>query len=77
VTRVTASGRVLGAHERVEPFRALQMFMGTGDRPAVPRRIEPGQPGDLCILSVPPDDALRSLSCDMVVDTVIAGAIVR
>ena len=55
VTRATAAGHVIGPHERVEPRQALQMFLGAGDRPAVPRRIEPGQPGDLCILSVPPD----------------------
>lgn len=77
VTRVTAAGHVIGPHERVGPRQALQMFLGAGDRPAVPRRIEPGQPGDLCILSVPPEEALRSLACDMVVGTVIAGAIVR
>ena len=77
VTRATAFGHVIGPRERVDSGRALQMFLGAADRPAEPRRIEPGEPGDLCILSVPPDQALRTLASDMVVATVVAGVIVR
>ena len=75
VTRATASGHVIGPRERVEPLQALQMFLGAADRPAQPRCITPGQPGDVCILAVPPDEALRALASDMVVAAVVAGAI--
>jgi len=73
VTRTTASGHVIGPHERVEPVTALHMFLGAADHPAEHRYIEPGEPGDLCVLSVPPDEALRTLASDMVVATVVAG----
>jgi predicted amidohydrolase YtcJ len=75
VTRATLSGHVLGPQERVEPPRALQMFLGSADRPARPRRLAPGQPGDLCILSVPPADALRALDPHRVRATIVAGAL--
>jgi predicted amidohydrolase YtcJ len=75
VTRDTPSDHVLGPQERVEPLQALEMFLGFADRPAQPRRLAPGQPGDLCILSVPPADALRALASDMVLATVVAGAL--
>jgi predicted amidohydrolase YtcJ len=75
VTRATRSGHVLGPQERVEPLRALQMFLGSADRPARLRRLAPRQPGDLCILSVPPADALRALGPDMVRATIVAGAL--
>ena len=75
VTRATASGQVIGPHERVDSSQALTLFLGTADRPAVPRRIAPGEPGDVCILSVPPDQALRALASEMVMTTVVAGAI--
>jgi predicted amidohydrolase YtcJ len=75
VTRATATGIVLGPQECVEPAQALQMFLGCADRPAQLRRIAPGQPGDLVILSLPPVDALRALASDMVLATVVAGAL--
>ena len=76
VTRNTHCGHVLGPQERVEPLQALSMFLGSADRPAQPRRLAPGQPGDLCVLSVPPADALRALASDMVQATVVAGAVI-
>ncbi|MGE5695904.1 MAG: amidohydrolase family protein [Candidatus Sericytochromatia bacterium] len=73
VTRATASGHVIGPRERVDARQAVRMFVGAADHPAEPRRIEPGQPGDVCVLSVPPDEALRTLASDMVVATVVDG----
>ncbi|MBV9514180.1 MAG: amidohydrolase family protein [Mycobacteriaceae bacterium] len=75
VTRETPAGFVLGPEERIQPLQALQMFLGCAGHPAQPRRVAPGQPGDLCILSVPPSDALRALASDMVAATVVAGTV--
>jgi predicted amidohydrolase YtcJ len=75
VTRATGSGHVLGPQERVEPRQALQMFLGSADRPGRPRCVAPGQPGDLVVLAVPPADALRALACDMVLASVVAGTV--
>lgn len=73
VTRATASGHVIGPDERIDSRQALQMFLGAADRPAEPRRIAPGQPGDVCVLAVPPTEALRVLASDMVLATVVGG----
>lgn len=75
VTRATASGHVLGPAERVPPRQALQMFQGSADRPGQPRCIAQGQPGDLVVLSVPPADALAALASDMVLASIVAGAL--
>ena len=75
VTRATTTGHVLGPQERIEPLQALQMFLGSADRPTKLRSIGPGQPGDLAILAVRPAEALRALASDMVVATVVAGAL--
>jgi predicted amidohydrolase YtcJ len=76
VTRDTRCGHVLGPQERIAPLAALSMFLGSAVRPARPRRVAPGQPGDLCVLSVPPADALRTLASDMVLATVVAGVVI-
>lgn len=73
VTRATPSGHVIGPDERVEARRAIRMFLGAADSPGEPRRIEPGQPGDLCVLSVPPQEALATLASDMVVAAIVDG----
>ena len=69
--------REIGPDERVEPLQALQMFLGQPDRPAEPRRVEPGQPGDLCLLALPPEAALDAMSSDMVVAAVVKGVVVE
>jgi predicted amidohydrolase YtcJ len=76
VTRATGCGHVLGPRERIEPLAALSMFLGSAARPGQPRRVAPGQPGDLCVLSMPPADALRELASDMVLVTVVAGVVI-
>jgi predicted amidohydrolase YtcJ len=62
--------------ERVSPLDALRLFLGTAERPALPRTVAPAQPGDLCVLRVPPHEALRTLASDLVATTIIAGAVV-
>jgi predicted amidohydrolase YtcJ len=75
VHRVTETGRVLGAGERIPAKRALQMFLGRADSPGLPRTVEAGQPGDLCVLAVPPGEALKTLASDMVTATIIGGQV--
>jgi hypothetical protein len=42
----------------------------------VPRRIAPGEPGDLCLLAAGPAEALAALDADLVALTVVAGGVV-
>jgi predicted amidohydrolase YtcJ len=74
VRRNTAAGAVLGADECVSAREALTMFVGTSNRPADARTVAPGQPGDLCVLAVPPAEVLSELDSRMVTATVVAGA---
>ncbi len=76
VHRTTASGAVLGADECVSAREALTMFFGRPDRPDQPRTLEPGQPGDLCVLTAPPAEVLRQLDSGMVAATIIGGEMV-
>lgn len=73
VHRTTPSGNVLNSSECVTARTALTMFLGRADEPARPRVVEPGHPGDLCVLSVSPQTVLAELDADMVAATVIAG----
>ncbi|OBK50393.1 amidohydrolase family protein [Mycobacterium sp. 1081908.1] len=76
VYRTTPSGAVLNANECVSALTALTMFLGRPDRPGRPRSVEPGQPGDLCVLTEPPATALAELDAGMVAATVIGGELV-
>lgn len=73
VNRQTSSGAVLGVDEKITPATALAMFTGEARRPATPRRVEPDAPGDLCLLSVAPRQALAELDARMVAATLVAG----
>lgn len=73
VHRTTLSGAVLGADERVSARTALSMFFGYPDQPTRARAIQPGNPGDLCVLSVPPETALAELDAGMVAATIVDG----
>jgi predicted amidohydrolase YtcJ len=75
VNRKTEGGRVLGPAERVPAGQALRMFLGHGERPSRPRTVAAGQPGDLCVLGVPVEEALKTPSSDMVAATVISGSV--
>jgi predicted amidohydrolase YtcJ len=76
VHRVTPGGVVLGAAETISALTALRMFQGRPDRPAVARRVAPGQPADLCVLAAAPDRVLAELDAGLVAATIIGGVIV-
>jgi predicted amidohydrolase YtcJ len=73
VHRTTLSGAVLGADECVPARTALTMFLGRSDQPGRARTVDPGQPGDLCVLTEPPETALAELDAGMVAATIIGG----
>ena len=75
VHRRTPSGAVVGGTERVSARTALAMFLGGTEHPTRPRRVEPGEPADLCVLSAPPETALAELDAGMVAATIIGGGI--
>ncbi|MBV8182638.1 MAG: amidohydrolase family protein [Mycobacterium sp.] len=75
VHRTTPSGAVLGADERVSARTALTMFFGYPDQPTRARTLRPGEPGDLCVLSVPPETALAELDAGMIAATIVGGEI--
>lgn len=74
--RLTGSGRILGPAERVTPQDALTMFLGAADRPARPRRIEPGEPGDVVVLAGLPAEVFEVLDSSLVDATIVAGRVV-
>ncbi len=77
VDRRTPSGAVLGADEGLDPARALGLFLGTAADPGGPaRRIEPGAPGDLCLLDRPRREAFADLAAVEVTASFVAGAVV-
>ncbi len=75
VHRTTPSGAVLGADECVSARTALTMFFGYPDQPTRTRTLQPGEPGDLCVLSAPPETALAEMDAGMVAATIIGGEI--
>jgi predicted amidohydrolase YtcJ len=75
VHRTTPSGAVLGVSECVSAREALTMFLGWPDRPGRARSVEPGQPGNLCVLTEPPAAVLAELDAGMVAATIIGGDI--
>jgi len=63
----------LGPAEAIAPAAALGLFLGEPAAPATPRRIAPGSPADLVLLRCPPEEAARSLACDLVAATFVDG----
>nr|WP_221246968.1 amidohydrolase family protein [Gordonia humi] len=72
-TRQTPSGATLGLGERLSRRAALELFLGSPETPAVPRRVEVGATADLCLLDVSPDEVLNEFTADAVTRTVIGG----
>ena len=73
-TRRTASGRILGAEERLDPASALKLFLTSPDDPGgLPRRVAVGQPADLCLLRRPLDAVLAEPSSAHVAATFLSG----
>ena len=77
VHRTTRSGAVLGADECVSAREALTMFFGAPDRPVQHRTVEPGQPGDLCVLAATPREILTELDAGMVAATIVGGVLTQ
>ena len=72
-----AVSRTINPAEQVDPLTALQMFLGFADRPGQLRQVAPGEPGDLCLLAVPPDAALHTLTSDTVTATIVGGQLME
>jgi predicted amidohydrolase YtcJ len=73
VDRRTPSGELFGPAERVSPTTALTLFLGAPGKPARPRTLVAGQPGDLCVLTAPPATVLAELDAGLVGATLIGG----
>ncbi|MGA5462223.1 amidohydrolase family protein [Mycobacterium sp. NPDC050041] len=76
VRRQTLAGAVLNPAECISAATALSMFHGSAEQPSVPRRVAPGQPGDLCVLAASPREVLDALDADLVAATVVGGEVV-
>ncbi|AWT51269.1 amidohydrolase family protein [Mycolicibacterium smegmatis] len=76
VHRRTPHGFVLNPAERIPARTALELFFGTAQDPAHPRRVDVGQPGDLCVLAAPPRHVVETLDADLVAATIIGGSVV-
>ena len=75
--RRTRSGRSLGADEALSPEEALGLFLSPLQDPGGPaRRVEMGAPADLCLLSVPWQEARERLEATDVRATLIRGQLV-
>ena len=76
VNRRTEAGVTIGASERLDPRRALDLFLAKPlDLGGEPSRIEIGARADLCLLAAPLRDVLADPSSEYVAATVIAGKV--
>jgi predicted amidohydrolase YtcJ len=73
--RLSPSGAMLSGDERVDAATALNLFLGQTYSPDYPRKLVPGAPADLCLMSAAPDVVLAELSADLVAATVISGQV--
>jgi predicted amidohydrolase YtcJ len=74
VERRAPSGAKVGSDSGLEPASALNLFLGTPERPGGPaRRISPGEPADLCLLDRPLLTALGDPSSRHVTMTIAGG----
>jgi predicted amidohydrolase YtcJ len=73
IDRRTAAGTVLGDAERLDPGRALGLFLGSATAPARARAVRVGARADLCVLRSPLAAALREPAAAQVACTVVGG----
>ena len=74
--RRTATGQVVGAHDRIGPKQALAMFLTPPHQPGgSPRRVATGQPADLCLLRLPLAEALERPDSSNVAATIRQGVL--
>ena len=76
VQRRTRSGAVVGTQEAISPRAALDLYLGSLEQPAAPRRLTIGSVADLCLLDCPLDEALANPDAAHVRATFINGRIV-
>lgn len=76
VSRKTRSGKSIGPEERVDPWTALSMFLGSSAFPATMRTVSPGAAGDLCLLFPPLREGLRELSVSNVAACIVGGELI-
>ena len=77
VSRATPSGAVIGAQETLSPEQAMALFLAEPEHLAVSRSVAVGESADLCLLSVPWEQARSRLSAGDVRATFIAGVMVH
>lgn len=76
--RSAPSGAVIGEQERIDPARALRLFLGDLAEPGgPPRRVVVGAPADLCLLAHPLPLVLDRLDSGAVIATVRAGRVIH
>lgn len=75
--RRTPKGATLGPAEALSGRRALGLFLGRADAPAVERAVRPGHPADLVVLGVPLRHALERPTADHVCARLIGGRLVE
>lgn len=72
--RTTRSGAVVGSAERVDAAQALDTLLTPLEHPGgTPRRVVPGAPADLCLLSVPLREQLADPRREAVAATIVDG----
>jgi predicted amidohydrolase YtcJ len=77
VARRTARGLAIGAGERVDACRALDLYLGAFEDPGGPaRRVAVGEAADLCLLKAPIKEALDVLDRELVAATIVGGRVV-
>jgi predicted amidohydrolase YtcJ len=73
VSRRTRGGHSIGDDEGLDVTAAVALFLGTPEAPGRPRRLEVGQPADLCLLGVAWRDLPEVLGDVPVAATFLAG----
>jgi len=77
VARCTGDGRAIGPDETLSPEEALALYLADPVDLTRRRRIAPGEPADLCLLSLPWAQARERLSSSDVRATVSAGRLIH
>jgi predicted amidohydrolase YtcJ len=77
VQRLTGTGQILGAGERLTPEQAVALFTSSADDPGgPPRDISVGSAADLCLLDCPWREARKGLQRENVLATIRAGEVI-
>ena len=73
IRAATARPAGLDGGETIPAATAIGLFLGEPAAPGIPRTVTPGRPADLTLLTVPPAEAARAPSADLVAATFVAG----